>query len=159
MEYKLIEDGPQKIYSVSFDTGDEVLGNVLDFARENRCTAGHFSGVGAFCYSILGFFDWNEKDYRPFPVAEQVEVLSLVGDIALDGLELKAHAHVAIARPDGTVYGGELLEGYARTGLELQFIESPERILRPYITGVNKHLRPLRPNPDAQTTSLRGPLS
>jgi hypothetical protein len=31
----------------------------------------------------LAFFDWESKTYQPIPVEEQVEVASLVGDIAI----------------------------------------------------------------------------
>ena len=39
--------------------------------------------IGAFSAVTLGYFDWDAKEYRKIPVQEQVEVLSLIGDIAL----------------------------------------------------------------------------
>jgi len=32
----------------------------------------------------LNYFDWEQKKYLPIPVREQVEVASLVGDVALN---------------------------------------------------------------------------
>jgi predicted DNA-binding protein with PD1-like motif len=33
---------------------------------------------------VLGYFDWQQKDYQRIPIDEQVEVLALLGDVALD---------------------------------------------------------------------------
>ena len=46
------------------------------------CTACHLTAIGAFDVT-LGFFDWEQEHYKKIPLREQVEVLSLVGDIAL----------------------------------------------------------------------------
>jgi hypothetical protein len=58
-------------------------------------------------------------------VPEQVEVLSLNGDIALDGAEPKVHAHTVLGRRDGSTVGGHLLEAHVRPTLEVILVESP----------------------------------
>ena len=80
----------------------------------------------------LGYFDWEKKDYQPRSrVREQVEVLSLVGDVALDeGGKPKVHAHVVVGRSDGTTRGGHLLEGHVRPTLEVMLVESPAHLRR-----------------------------
>lgn len=47
-------------------------------------------------------------------ITEQVEVLSLVGDIALENATPRVHAHVVIGKRDGTAHGGHLIEGHVR---------------------------------------------
>src|SRR2546430_9197486 len=42
----------------------------------------------------LGYLDRAKRDYKKIPLHEQVEVLSLLGDVALDKGEPKVHAHV-----------------------------------------------------------------
>ena len=63
---------------------------------------------------LTAIFEWETKQYRPIPVDEQVEVASLVGDIALgpDG-KPSIHLHAVLGRHDGTALAGHLLE--ART--------------------------------------------
>jgi uncharacterized protein len=64
-------------------------------------------------------------------VHEQVEVLSLVGNIARDeDGEPKVHAHVVLGRSDGTTRGGHLLEGRVRPTLEVVLTETPEHLRR-----------------------------
>ena len=63
---------------------------------------------------MLGYFDWQTKDYTSIPIVEQVEVLALVGDIALNDGEPKLHPHVVVSKADGTAHGGHLLEAHVR---------------------------------------------
>jgi predicted DNA-binding protein with PD1-like motif len=65
------------------DKGDEAVGSIENFARKNGIAAAQLTGIGAFSDAVLGFFDWETKDYRKIPVTEQVEVVSLLGDVTL----------------------------------------------------------------------------
>ena len=70
------------------------------------------------------------KDYQKIPVHEQVEVLSLVGDIALSKGEPQVHAHVVIGKADGTAHGGHLIEAHVRPTLEVILVEVPKHLQR-----------------------------
>lgn len=77
-----------------------------------------------------GYFDRQKKDYTKIPIAEQVEVLSLAGDIALDGGEPKVHAHIVVGKADGTAHGGHLMAGHGWPTLELILTEPPGHLRR-----------------------------
>ena len=133
MKAKLLDDQGGKTFAVVFDTGDEVASGLLAFARKYRLAGSHFTAIGAFEGATLGYFDWQQKDYQKIPVREQVEVLSLVGDISLDEKgEPKVHAHVVVGRFDGTALGGHLLEARVRPTLEVILVESPKHLRRRY---------------------------
>jgi predicted DNA-binding protein with PD1-like motif len=59
------------------------------------------------------------------PVDEHAEVLSLVGDIALDGARPRVHAHVVLGRRDGSPVGGPLFEARVRPTLEVVIVDAP----------------------------------
>src|ERR671939_2051574 len=90
---KLIHDDGEKTFAIIFDKGDEVASGLLAFAKENNLSASHFTAIGAFERVTLGFFERARKDYKRITIEEQVEVLILAGDIALDGDQPKVHAH------------------------------------------------------------------
>ena len=115
-----------------FDTGDEVISTLTKFAKENRITAAHFTAIGAFSDASLGYFDFQKKDYLKNPVKEQVEVVSLIGDIALDKGEPKVHAHVVVGKRDGAAMGGHLLEAHVRPTLELILQNSREQLKKKF---------------------------
>jgi len=126
MRSKLIhEHHGEKTYALVFDSGDEVVSGLNDFAGGNGIGAAQLSAIGAFSDVVLGYFDWEAKEYTRIPVREQVEVLSLLGDVALDDGEPKVHAHVVVGRSDGTTLGGHLLEAHVRPTLEVILVESP----------------------------------
>ena len=123
--------GGEKTFVLIFDTGDEVAAGLADFAKKESLAAAHFTAIGAMRDVTLGYFDWEKKDYLRIPVREQVEVLSLVGDVALDeGGKPKVHAHVVVGRSDGSTRGGHLLEGHVRPTLEVTLVESPAHLRR-----------------------------
>ena len=129
MRSKLL-DANTNTYVLIFETGDKVPELLTEFAKERSIRAARFSAIGAFSAATLGYFDFSIKDYRKIPVNEQVEVLSLQGDIALYGDEPKVHAHVVLGRADGSAVGGHLLEAAVRPTLEVILEVSPGYLQR-----------------------------
>ena len=130
MRAKTIDGGNERTWTLVFDEGDEVMSSLTAFARERQLTAARFTAIGAFRDATLGYFDWASKTYEKIPVREQVEVLSLVGDVALEGDAPKIHAHVVVGKRDGSAYGGHLLDAHVRPTLEVMLTESPAHLQR-----------------------------
>jgi uncharacterized protein len=129
MKSKLIHDHQgEKTFALIFETGDEAMSALVEFAKANHLGASHFTAIGAFRDVTLGYFDWETKEYRKIPVSQQVEVLSLIGDVALKDGEPKVHAHVVVGLPDGSTRGGHLIEAHVRPTLELILTESPAHL-------------------------------
>lgn len=131
MKSRIIDTQPNT-YAVIFETGDEVTAGLAAFAQQHRLSASHFTAIGAFQEVTLGYFDWEKKDYKRIPISEQVEVLSLIGDIALDRGEPKVHAHVIVGKSDGTAHGGHLMNAKVRPTLEVIVVESAGELRKSY---------------------------
>lgn len=120
-----------RIFAVVFDIGDEAAAGLKRFAREQRLLAAHFTALGAFERATLAWWNWETKQYQHLPVAEQVEVLSLVGNITADEQgQPMIHAHCVVGKSDGTTRGGHLVEGYVRPTLEVMITETLGEIRR-----------------------------
>jgi len=131
MRSKLIhEAAQQRTFAVVFDKGDEVLESLLAFAKEHRLSAADFTGLGALSDAVLGYFDWQRKDYKRIRIEEQVEVLNLTGNIALSDGEPKLHPHIVVGKSDGSAHGGHLLAAHVRPTLEVIVTESPRHLER-----------------------------
>ncbi|MGE5638531.1 MAG: PPC domain-containing DNA-binding protein [Clostridia bacterium] len=130
MHWKLLNDDRQRTYLLVFETGDEPMQMLAQFAMERNIGAASFTAIGAFSDAVLGYFDWERKDYLKNNIGEQVEVLSLVGDVALADGKPKAHAHVVLGRRDAAAIGGHLLEARVRPTLEVVLVESPAHLVR-----------------------------
>ena len=109
MEYKLINQANEKTYAVVFDAGDVFPDQLQEFARQEKLTAAHFTAIGAFQEVTLGWFNLEKQEYEENRLSEQVEVLSLVGNIAEYEGKPKIHAHVVVGKRDSSALGGHLL--------------------------------------------------
>jgi predicted DNA-binding protein with PD1-like motif len=125
-------DGGAQRYALIFDKGDEMIQVLTAFAKEHGLSAAQFTAIGAFSRAVLGYFDRERKDYLKISVPSQVEVVSLLGDIALKGHEPVIHAHAVLGQPDGTARVGHLLEGHVWPTLELILEESPRDLRKRY---------------------------
>jgi uncharacterized protein len=132
MRSKIINDASEKTYVLILETGEEVVSQLQRFAKENDMTASRFTAIGAFSSATLAYFNWDQKECETIPVNEQVEVLSLIGDVALEDGAPKTHVHVVVGKRDGSAHGGHLLQAYVRPTLEIILTESPEHLKRTF---------------------------
>ncbi len=128
MKSTLLDATGPRTWVLIFDKGDEPVAGLTAFAKAQKLGAAHFTAIGAFSDVTLGYFDRAKRDYKKIPLHEQVEVLSLLGDIALDNGEPKVHAHVVVGRADGEARGGHLLEAHVWPTLEVVLVESPRHL-------------------------------
>ncbi len=126
----LLDENGKRTFAIVFDTGDEVADGLLRFATDAHITAAHFTAIGALRDVTLGDFEIEHKEYHRIPIREQVEVLSLVGNVATADGKQKVHAHIVVGKRDGTAHGGHLLEGRVRPTLEVILEETPKHLQR-----------------------------
>ncbi|HKS72959.1 MAG TPA: PPC domain-containing DNA-binding protein [Terriglobales bacterium] len=119
-----------KTFALVFDKNDEVLEGLLEFANANRIAGAQVTAIGAFSEVTLGYFDRQQKNYRKIPVQEQVEVLSLSGNIVQSDGRATLHAHIVIGKADGTAHGGHFLGGRVWPTLEMIVSELPVHLRR-----------------------------
>ena len=128
MRSKLIAEYP-KTFVVILDTGDEILSSLKSFARTEHLAGSSFKAIGGLSAVDLGWLNWETRKYETaVKLQEQVELLSLIGDIALKDDEPQVHAHLVIGRQDGTAHGGHLLSATVRPTCEIVITESPQHL-------------------------------
>jgi predicted DNA-binding protein with PD1-like motif len=120
------------------------MAGLKKFAGEQQLAASHFTAIGAFREVTLGYFDWQKKDYAKIPVHEQVEVLSLIGDVTSSDGKPNIHAHVVLGKRDGSTAGGHLIKALVRPTLEVILTESPKHLIRQFDKGSGLALISLR---------------
>jgi len=132
MHFKRIGASPEAFVLV-FETGDELAGGLSQFAKDQRLTSASFTAVGALSSVRLGWFNWETKAYdAAVALDEQVELLSLIGDVALKDEEPVVHAHVVIGRRDGSAHGGHLLRAHVRPTCEVVLTASPVHLQKAF---------------------------
>lgn len=132
MKSKLVgESGGERTFVLILDPGEEAFSTITGFAERKDVGAASLTALGAFSRATVGWFDLGNKAYRKIPVAEQCEVLSAIGDIALDDDgKPSLHIHVVLGLSDGSTRGGHLLEGFVSPTLEVTLVEMPAHLRR-----------------------------
>ena len=121
---------PAAHYALVFDKGDEVIATLRDFARSRGIAGGSFTALGAFSAATIAYWNPATKEYEKIAVDEQVEVLSLVGDVGVDGAEIKVHAHASLGRRDGSAIGGHVIAATVFPTLEMHFVDYGAAVVR-----------------------------
>ncbi|MEU3948396.1 PPC domain-containing DNA-binding protein [Streptomyces sp. NPDC029526] len=130
MQWQQVQQGPSAVYVVVLDPGEDAVRALTDFARERSLGASQITAVGAFSEAVVGWFDREAMDYRPIPVDEQCEVLSLIGDVAVGDDGPAPHLHAVLGLSDGSTRGGHLLSGRVWPTLEVIVRDSPAELAK-----------------------------
>jgi len=130
MRHQLLSDTyGQRTFAVVLETGDEAIACLREFIRANKISAAQVTGIGAFADATLGYFDWKKKAYIGNLIHEQVEVASMIGDVALSPSgEPALHIHVVVGKRDGAAFAGHLQEAHVRPTLEVILNEAPAHL-------------------------------
>jgi uncharacterized protein len=122
------QDG-QRTYAVVLETGEEAMDCLQRFVAAERLGSAQLTAIGALSDVTLMYFDWDKKDYTRIPVREQVEVASLIGDVAEapDG-KPSLHIHLVVGKRDGNAMAGHLAEAHVRPTLEVIVTENPAHL-------------------------------
>jgi predicted DNA-binding protein with PD1-like motif len=132
MKSQLVSDtADAQVHVVILDSGEEAFSALTRFANEAKLTAASMTAIGAFEKATVGWFDFASKSYKKIEVAEQCEVLSAIGDVAVgDDGKASLHVHIVLGLSDGSTRGGHLLAGTVRPTLEVVLTEVPSKLRR-----------------------------
>jgi len=125
----LHEANGQRTFAVILATGDEVIASLKTFVERENIHAATITAIGALSDAVLLYFDWERKEYDKITVREQVEVASLIGDVA-DDPEGKPslHMHIVVGTRNGNAKAGHLGEAHVRPTLEVVVTETPSHL-------------------------------
>ena len=115
----LSENAGVKNYVVVLAKDDEVMSGLTDFARQNKVTSASFNAIGAFSHATVAWFDDSKKEFKLNPINQQVELVSMIGNITLVNDEPAVHTHVSVASSDGTMRGGHVINAFVFPTLEV----------------------------------------
>ncbi|HAF70742.1 MAG: hypothetical protein XD60_0668 [Acetothermia bacterium 64_32] len=114
------------LWVIRFQDGEKLPQGLVDLGIRSAAILG---AVGMLRDLVLAY--WDGERYLEEPVAEPVELLSLLGNLGEKEGETVVHAHVAAAKRGGAVVGGHLLSATVHNTVELILHELPGvRLLR-----------------------------
>jgi uncharacterized protein len=112
------------------EKGEDILGSIRRLAKAWKIQAGVLEGIGSLSKAKLGHYDFTTKNYHYEVFQEDLEILSLAGNISSLDDEPLPHVHVTLGKRDFTVLGGHLEEGSSANMVELFIRVLPGKIVK-----------------------------
>lgn len=110
-------------YIVRLATGEDIHASLKQLATLERIDAAGVEGIGAVYDTVLGYFDRTTREYVRKTVPEEMEIVSLSGNLSLKESQPFAHLHVVLGGRNCEAIAGHLFEG--KTGATVEIIVRP----------------------------------
>ena len=59
MKSQQLTGSGSSVYALIFESGDEVMASLREFAAREKIHAARFAAIGAFSSATLAYFDWG----------------------------------------------------------------------------------------------------
>ncbi|NBV77607.1 DNA-binding protein [bacterium] len=95
-------------FVLSFDRGEELFSLLLSWVSDESVRGATLTGLGAADSLEVAYYNLATKEYERHLIDEEVEILSLTGNIALLNDAPLLHIHGVFGRKDLSTFGGHL---------------------------------------------------
>lgn len=128
MEFQRFDDR----YQIRLHPGDRLMPSLTALIKSEGIGYAALSGLGAVSHAVLGYYSPQLKDYERHELSEQMEALSLIGNLSTRDGEPALHIHASFGRRDLSAIGGHVFEAEANPTLELWLRVEDARVERVY---------------------------
>lgn len=128
MKSKKVESG----YVIKLERGEKVIASLTDFCAHEKIESAFLVGLGAVCNAEIGYYDLAKKQYFFKIFAEDREVASMTGNVALVDGKPFVHLHAILSAGDESLscVGGHVKECEVAVTLEVFLTKSQGAIGR-----------------------------
>lgn len=119
-------------YQLRFASGERLIETLLEFLGHKSIGFAALTGLGALSHATVSYWDATTLQYETRDIQEQVELVSLVGNVTMRDGKPFVHAHVTLGRRDLSIIGGHFNEAIAHPTIELWLrpeADAVERVL------------------------------
>ena len=126
MEYKKINGS----WVIVLRKGEKIIEKLTEFVEKENIRSGYLNAIGAVSSVELAHFSLDKKKYSSQVIDEPLEVVSLMGNVAVKGDEKIIHCHIAVGTNEMKLYGGHLKEATVSATCEIIFNEFQDPIMK-----------------------------
>ena len=126
-------------YVLSFKRGEELMEGIKEFCRENHIEAASFSAIGAANEVELAWYNLVAKKYITILFKEDMELVSLTGNVSKMGNDVIIHNHGVFSFQDMSTKSGHVMKIVISGACEVTLHKNEGSIERVYDdeTGLN----------------------
>lgn len=126
-------------YLLRFDKDEELTAAITAFCKTKNIHAGSFFALGAAGELVLSYYNLTTKAYEDKEIHEDVEIISILGNIALLDKKHMIHMHGSFSKRDFSVLAGHIKKLVVSATCEVTLHVFTGKIERAYdeSTGLN----------------------
>jgi uncharacterized protein len=113
-----------------FESGEHVAPTLLDWLTSEGIVFAAMTGLGAVKSATVSYWNAESQQYETHELREQMEVVSLVGNVTLKEGQPFAHIHMTLGRRDLSTLGGHFNDAIAHPTLEVWLRPEAESVHR-----------------------------
>ncbi len=115
-----------------FMDGEPFVATLLKWLAAEHIGYATMTGLGAVNGAAISYLNMDTKQYEAHQLKEQMEVVSLVGNVTLREGQPFVHAHVGLGRRDLSLIGGHLNELSVHPTLEVWLMPETTAVHRAF---------------------------
>jgi len=127
-------------YLLRIEPNEELFKSLLDFAYKKKIKSAFFYGLGACKSCVIGRYNAKNKNYDWRKFNQEMEILSLVGNLTWKNRELYLHIHCTLADKNLKSIGGHLKELIVFPTCEILLTSFTKKVNRFYDNFTNLYL-------------------
>lgn len=94
--------------ALRFTKGEELISLLTTYAKETNISFASFTLIGACSSVLLSYYNLETKQYEDKEIKEDMEIVSVIGNISLKDNEPFIHSHGVFSKRDFSTIGGHL---------------------------------------------------
>ncbi len=129
----------KEVRIVNLARGTELVTSLQTLCMEEGIHTAHFTGLGAAEMLELAYYNLSTKTYERHTLNEEVEILSLTGNICMVSEKPLIHVHGVFGRRDLSTFGGHVFSLQVSGACELHITSLQNACTRKHDpeTGLN----------------------
>jgi predicted DNA-binding protein with PD1-like motif len=124
---------------IRFNKGEEIISSLQAYCEQKSIYAASFQALGAAKQLTLSYYNLSDKRYEDHDIDEEVEILSILGNVATMDKKIIIHAHGVFGKRDLQTIGGHIKKLVVSATCEVSLIPLSGTLIRAFDeeTGLN----------------------
>lgn len=98
-------------FLIKIEFREKLAQSLKDFSQRNSIDFAVFYGIGALKWADIAYYDLENKRYLSKKFDENLEIISMLGNVSTMDNSKVIHAHVCLGRIDYSTIAGHFNEG------------------------------------------------
>ncbi len=115
---------------IRLESGEHIGASLLAWLKVEGIGYATMTGLGAVSSATVSYWNAATREYEPHQLDDQMEVVSLIGNVSIKHGEPFTHIHVTLGRRDLSIVGGHFNDAVVHPNLELWVRPEAEAVER-----------------------------